>query len=154
MRKAQEECKTFFETKPLEHDTVYAGTLDSNPDGPAVGVLVEPSSVEGRACFGYSGSVHLGMIMRVFKAAGIPYTPIDICRAEKQGLPDPDKVPAIVVCSGGFYCSQAPFKKYSDAGGKFLWIGGIEPGVLGKLSGGLKPLNSEDCPGVYEARRP
>lgn len=146
IKKAGEECRAFLASKPLEHDTVYAGTLDSRPAGRAVGVLVEPSSVMGRARFGYCGAVHLAMIMRELRREDVPYRPIDIRVVEKDGLPPADQVPLLVVCSGGFYCSPDPFKKYVDAGGRLLWIGGRDKGLLGKLSSALQPANARIAP--------
>ena len=138
---AEKECQEFLQTKPLEHDTVYEGTLDSHPAGAAVGVLVEPSRTPGYAEFGYCGCVFQASIMRTLRAANIPYVALDIRKVVKDGLPSVDKMPALVICSGSYDFSEPTFKKYADSGGHFLWFAGRDKGLLGKLSAALKPGN-------------
>ena len=48
VKKARAGIDQYLATKPLEHDTVYAGTLGPRPLGRFAGVLVEPSTFMGR----------------------------------------------------------------------------------------------------------
>ncbi len=143
---AEKACQEFFESKPLAHDTVYEGTLDSHPAGPVVGVLVEPSKTPGYAEFGYCGCVFQASIMRTLRAANIPYVALDIRKVVKDGLPAVDKMPVLVISSGSYDFSEPAFKKYADSGGRFLWFGGRDKGLLGKLSATLKPANRNVLP--------
>jgi hypothetical protein len=146
IKQARAEVGQYLASKPLQHDSVYAGTLDSRPRGPFVGVLVEPSTFMGWARFGYCGAVLLSEIMRTFQQAGVPYTPLDIRQVEPHGLPSVEQMPVLVVCSGGFSGAEEPLRKYLGGGGKFLWIGGHDRGMLGNLSAALRPANPELLP--------
>jgi hypothetical protein len=61
-------------------------------------------------------------------------------------LPSVANVPALVVVAGSFNTDLAPFQKYVAAGGRVLWIGGREKGLLGKLSTVLKPADPDILP--------
>ena len=147
MKKGDVKIEEYCNAKPLASDTVYDGTLDSNPSGSAVGVLLENSTVMGFARFGYTGCVYLAQTMRCFKEASVPYLPLDIRKVEKDGLPSPDKMPALVLSSGGYEWQGRPFiTKYIKDGGKVIWIGGRDKGLLGKLSASLKPADTKLLP--------
>jgi hypothetical protein len=146
IKQAREKADAYVATKPLAHDTVYAFTLHSQPAGPAIGVVLEPSQFMGGRRFSYSGSVTLGQIMRTLRAAGIPYRPIDIRTVDREGLPPVTNVPAVIVVAGSFNTDPVPFRKYVDAGGRLLWIGGREKGLLGKLSTVLQPADATILP--------
>ena len=50
----------------------------------------------------------------------------------------------IAVCAGSFYVSdkvRAALAGYTRHGGKLLWIGGVDKGLLGRLSQSLKPAD-------------
>ena len=97
------------------------------------------AAVMGRARFGYCGAVLLGQIMRTLREGGVPYAALDIRAVERKGLPLVSQMPVLVVVSGGFYAVKEPLDKYVAAGGKLLWIGGCDQGLLGQLSRSLKP---------------
>ncbi len=144
--KARGDIDQYLASKPLEHDTVYAGTLGRRPSRRYAGVLVEPSTFMGRARFGYCGAVLLGQIMRTLREAGVPYAAIDIRAIQKDGLPPASQMPVLIVVSGGFYASKEPLAKYVAAGGGLLWIGGCDQGLLGKLSKALEPATPSLLP--------
>lgn len=149
IKKGRELSRKFVDSKPLSDDSIYVGTLDSKPAGPAVGVLLENSTYMGSARFSYIGCVVLSQIMRCYKEANVPYLPLDIRKVEKDGLPDVDKMPVLVLCSGGFYVNdvaRGAFAKYVKDGGKLVWIGGTDKGMLGKLSKSLKDADRELLP--------
>jgi hypothetical protein len=146
IKQARAEVQQYLNAKPLNHDAVYAGTLDSQPAGPFVGVVVEPSTFMGRARFGYCGAVLLGQILRTLQDARVPCRALDIRRVEKAGLPPAEQMPALVVVSGGFSCSTTPFEKFVTAGGRLLWIGGCDKGLLGELSRALQPADPKLLP--------
>ena len=143
---ARKEVQAYLKTKPLEHDTIYAGTLENRPSGAFVGVLVEPSTFMGESRFGYCGGVVQGQIMRTCRDAGVSYRALDVRRIGEEGLPGVDAMPVLVVTSGSFNSPDAPLRKYVAAGGRLLWIGGWDKGLLGKLSAAIKPANPRLLP--------
>ena len=143
---ARKEVQAYLKTKPLEHDTIYAGTLESRPSGAFVGVLVEPSTFMGESRFGYCGGVVQGQIMRTCRDAGVSYRALDVRRIGEEGLPGVDAMPVLVVTSGSFNSPDAPLRKYVAAGGRLLWIGGWDKGLLGKLSAAIKPADPRLLP--------
>jgi hypothetical protein len=146
IQKGREEGAAFCAAKPLENDSVYAGIFGPRPEGPAVGVVVEPSTFMGRSSFSYGGAVTLAQVVRALRTTGIPCVVLDSRRVEQEGLPSAESLPAVVVCAGSFYCSQEPFRKYTAAGGRLLWIGGRDKKLLGKLSDALKPADPAILP--------
>jgi hypothetical protein len=146
VRQARANVQGYLDGKPLEHDTVYAGTLDSRPRRPFAGVVVEPSTFMGEARFGYCGAVLLGQVMRTFREAGVPYAALDIRKVLAQGLPSAARMPVLVIVSGGFNCPGEPLARYVAAGGRLLWIGGCDKGLLGALSQSLVPADPRLLP--------
>ena len=149
VKQSRKTIDDYVATKPLSHDSVYDGTLQSHPTGPAVGVLIEPSTCMGNSRFGFTACVYLAQAMRTLQEAKVAYLPLDIRAVEKDGLPAGDKMPVLVVVSGGFNVSDfglTSFAKYVKGGGKLIWIAGLDRGFLGKLSSSLKDADRKLLP--------
>jgi hypothetical protein len=147
VKKGRLDIDKYLTTKPLSQDSVYDGTLESSPKGPAVGVLLDPSSCMGDSRFGFTACVYLAQAMRTLKEASVDYLPLDTRKVEKDGLPAADKMPVLFVLSGGYEFQQRPYMaKYIKDGGKVIWVGGRDCGLLGKLSASLKPADPKLLP--------
>ena len=134
VKKTRPDIDKYLESKPLSQDSVYDGTLDSNPKGPAVGVLLDPSTCMGGSRFGFTACVYLAQAMRTLKGASVAYLPLDARKVEKDGLPPVDKMPVLFLLSGGYEFQNQPYMaKYLKDGGKLIWVGGRDSGLLGKL---------------------
>lgn len=146
IKKGRALSEKFCATKPLANDSIFVGTLDSKPEGAAVGVLLENSTYMGSANFMYCGCVVLSQVMRAFQEAKVPYLPLDLRKVVKDGLPPVDKMPVLVISTGGYNWQQDVFTKYVKAGGKILCIAGRDSGLLGKLSASLKDADRKLLP--------
>ena len=147
IKKTRPDIDKYLESKPLSQDSVYDGTLDSSPKGPAVGVLLDPSKCMGDSRFGFTACVYLAQAMRTLKEASVAYLPLDARKVEKDGLPAADKMPVLFLLSGGYEFQQQPYMaKYIKDGGKIIWVGGRDSGLLGKLSASLKPADPKLLP--------
>ena len=147
IKKARPEIDKYLQSKPLSQDSVYDGTLESNPKGPAVGVLLDPSTCMGGSRYGFTACVYLAQAMRTLQEASVAYLPLDSRKVEKDGLPAVDKMPVLFLLSGGYEFQQQPYMaKYIKDGGRIIWIGGRDSGLMGKLSASLKPADPRLLP--------
>ncbi len=132
-REFERRSQVFLARRPLASDAVFEGLLEPFGDGPAVGVLVEPSRSMDKAYLGFGSKLLSAAIMRSLRGAGISCRLVDIREPE---FPAPERMPVAVVCAGGFHHPPTVerLRRYAGQGGRILLIGGEHRGVLGELS--------------------
>lgn len=156
LKKAEEAEKAFIAARSLSSDSIFTGLLDGAQSGPAVGVLIEPSQKMNRTYLGFSSKYISAAAMRAMKENGIPWRAVDLRTMDPENPPTVADMPVMMVCSGGARLPQPALdalKIYVKEGGKLLWIGGRDSGLLGDLSKSLAPADDADLPvlGKYGA---
>ncbi len=149
IKKYRKEREKYFLEKPLEYDSIYKDVIQKKHRYPAIGVVVEPSRRENECYFCFSAKLIQSSIMRVFKKEGISYKCIDVRDLIKGKKIDEKKIPVLIICAGKFSVPEKvikEIKEYSERGGKLIWIGGEDKGLLGKLSDYLKETQDKYLP--------
>jgi hypothetical protein len=128
---------------PLSDDSIYTGLLQKATNGvPNVGILLERSQLMMRSRLSFGGRLIMAAAMRTLKANKIPYCTIDLRDLDipNSKTLDVKKIPLLMLCSGSFHVSNNAknnLKKYFADGGRLLWVGGRDKGILGDLSRSL-----------------
>jgi hypothetical protein len=140
----------FIHDRPLACDSLFADFLAGpKSDGPTIGVLVEPSISMNEGQLGFGSKLVSAAILRTLGSAGLACRPVDLRTLEAQPLGGPEVLPLLIVCAGPFRVSpqvKDHLRQYVVAGGKLLWIGGEHGGVLGELSGQMRPVEDARLP--------
>ena len=140
------ELEREFADARLMSDSLYAGLNQALPgDGAAVvGVVAEPLWRMDRTFLGYNYRPAAAAIARSLDEAGRGYVLIDVRRMVDGGLPDPNRMPVVVIpgqTTTGEYLTlsrdalEDQLGRYIDAGGRVIWVGGRPSGKLGTISG-------------------
>lgn len=149
-KKAKEK---YLMEKPLSYDSIYQDVIEKKHKYPAAGVLVEPSGRLNEGYFSFSSKLIQSAIMRVLKKEKIPYACLDVREMIKGKKIDREKIPVLIICSGNFSVPEKVMKgmkEYSEKGGKIIWIGGKDKGLLGSLSNYLKVIDDKYLPVTKE----
>lgn len=152
LAKAKENRKLYLTDKKLEDDSIYTDLLQkANNKIPSLAILLERSKLMMQSKLSFGGRLIMAATMRTLKANKIPYHTIDLRELELKDSKnlDPKKVPVLMLCSGSFHISKNVknnLKIYFSNGGRILWVGGRDRGVLGDLSKSLKVANSAMIP--------
>ncbi len=149
LKKAEAAERAFIAARPMSSDSIFDGLLDEMSDGPAVGVLIEPSQKMNRCYLGFSSKYISSAAMRVMKENGIPWRALDLRQLTPDHRPDVADTPVMVVCSGAARLppeALEAIKMYGTDGGKLLWIGGQDRGLLGDLSDSLELEDDSNLP--------
>jgi len=144
----KKENKKYLMDKPLIYDSIYKDVILEEWKYPAIGVLVEPSRRMNECYFSFSSKVIQSAIMRVLKKEKKPYKCIDVRELIKGEKIDKKKIPVLVICAGSFSVPKnvkEEIKRYTQEGGKLIWIAGSSKGV-GKLSEFLKTAENKFLP--------
>ncbi|MCD6408487.1 hypothetical protein J7L87_05500 [bacterium] len=149
IEKYKKEKEKYLMEKPLEYDSIYKDVIQKKHRYPAIGVLVEPTRRLNECYFCFSAKLIQTSIMRVFKKEGISYKCIDVRDLIKGKKIDEKKIPVLIICAGKFSVPEKvikEIKRYSEKGGKLIWIGVVDRGLLGELSGYLKEVQDRYLP--------
>ena len=141
----QKQARAYGARRPLASDSIFDEVLAPFGDGPYVGVLVEPSQSMNRGVLPFSAKYLGAATLRALREAGLACRPLDVRSVEGGGLPGPDEMAAVVVCSGGLGRKSIAdgLRAYGGAGGRILLVGGEHGGLLGDLSACLaKPADA------------
>jgi hypothetical protein len=127
----------YFASRPLKDDSIYSTLLNETiPQKTCVGILIEKSEAMLKSKLSFGGYFIISLLMRTLQKNNIEYNTLDL-RTLDDKVPDVEKIPVIILCSGDFCVSDAVIKnlkKYTESGGHLLWIGGKDAGLLGQLS--------------------
>jgi len=136
--------------RPLRDDSLFTELLDSTTkQQPFVGALVEPSISMNQAKLGFSSKLITASAVRTMRNRGVPCRLLDIRALEGDGLPDCKTMPLLFICAGSFNVSKSvktQLQKYTESGGKLLWIGGEHKDQLGALSKVMQRADSALLP--------
>lgn len=112
-----------------------------------IGVLAEPYLEYQQSSLGYASRLMSASIMGSLKAQKLTYRSLNLLTTLKSGLPSPKEMPILVVSacnvSSGFRWIKkrdifSMLQKYSNDGGRILWIASDRATFLGELSFSLK----------------
>lgn len=149
VKKYRREKEKYLLNKPLEYDAIYKDAIQKNYKYPSVGVLVEPTRRLNECYFCFSAKFVQSAIMRVFKKECILYNCVDVREIIKGRKLNKDRIPVLIICAGKFTVPEKvikEIKRYSEKGGKIIWIGGMDKGLLGELSKYLKKADDKYLP--------
>ena len=144
LQNAKKNRNEYLETKPLADDSIYTGLLTEGSDeSPSIGILLERSKLMMKSHLSFGGRLIMAASMRTLKSNEIPYHTIDLreLNVPNSNALDIKKTPVLMLCSGSFHVSnnvKNNLKRYFSEGGRILWIGGRDKGLLGDLSKSLK----------------
>ena len=119
----------------------------SDANSGMIGVLAEPYFEYQQSSLGYASRLMSAAIMGSLKDQKLTYRSLNLINAMKNGLPSPSEMPILVVSacnvSSGFRWIKkrdifSMLQKYSNAGGRILWIASDRATFLGELSFSLK----------------
>lgn len=103
---------------------------------PAIGVLTEPSWRMNDGLIGFTERILSFQIANSLRKNATPFRLINIVETLKNGFPAPDNTPVIILPirqTNKTYFGMSTdkldrhLKKYTDSGGKVIWIGGGPP---------------------------
>lgn len=152
VKNAEKTKHKYFAQAPLSDDSIYAGLLHKAKNGvPNVGILLERSKLMMRSHLSFGGRLIMAASMRTLKANKIPYCTIDLRDLDVPNSTtlDVKKIPLLMLCSGSFHVSNNAknnLKRYFADGGRILWIGGRNKGILGDLSLSLTKVDPKILP--------
>ena len=109
------------------HD-LFDVSKNPTPAKGTVGFVFEPYGSFHVTCLSYVGKMLGAAYARTLRDDGYAVRAISYWGIEKSGLPAPSEVPVVVVFSGRGYgipaATVTAFKRYRNAGGRLIWIGG------------------------------
>ena len=142
----------FVATRPLSADALYAPwlKLQTDPNIPAIGVVVEPSTTMNKGGLSFGGRLIASAIFRELHKSKIPFRVIDA--REPEIKLDKRSTSVAILCSGKLQNDKLvqAINNYTDAGGKLLIIGGEHKGLLGPLSQALIKADPDTLPVTTE----
>jgi len=142
----------FVAARPLSSDALYAPwlKLQTDPNIPAIGVVVEPSTTMNKGGLSFGGRFLASAILRELHKSKIPFRVIDA--REPEIKLDKRSTSVAILCSGKLQNDKLvqAINNYTDAGGKLLIIGGEHKGLLGPLSQALIKADPDTLPVTTE----
>ena len=142
----------FVAARPLSADALYAPwlKLQTDPNIPAIGVVVEPSTTMNKGGLSFGGRFLASAILRELHKSKIPFRVIDA--REPEIKLDKRSTSVAILCSGKLQNDKLvqAINNYTDAGGKLLIIGGEHKGLLGPLSQALIKADPDTLPVTTE----
>ena len=142
----------FVAARPLSSDALYAPwlKLQTDPNIPAIGVVVEPSTTMNKGGLSFGGRLIASAIFRELHKSKIPFRVIDA--REPEIKLDKRSTSVAILCSGKLQNDKLvqAINNYTDAGGKLLIIGGEHKGLLGPLSQALIKADPDTLPVTTE----
>ena len=142
----------FVAARPLSADALYAPwlKLQTDPNIPAIGVVVEPSTTMNKGGLSFGGRLIASAIFRELHKSKIPFRVIDA--REPEIKLDKRSTSVAILCSGKLQNDKLvqAINNYTDAGGKLLIIGGEHKGLLGPLSQALIKADPDTLPVTTE----
>jgi hypothetical protein len=142
----------FVAARPLSADALYAPwlKLQTDPNIPAIGVVVEPSTTMNKGGLSFGGRLIASAIFRELHKSKIPFRVIDA--REPEIKLDKRSTSVAILCSGKLQNDKLvqAINNYTDAGGKLLIIGGEHKGLLGPLSQALTQADPDTLPVTTE----
>ena len=126
----------------LDDTSVFKGLIPEKEDAEAkVGIVIEPEYFSA-SILGRSSKVLSSCMMKAMKKNSIKYNVVDIRNLIKKELPDPKKVPVMIIAAETYqnyrsnkrFRIDKRFKKYVKGGGRIFWIGSTRATVLGSVS--------------------
>ncbi len=142
----------FVAARPLSADALYAPwlKLQTDPNIPAIGVVVEPSTTMNKGGLSFGGRLIASAIFRELHKSKIPFRIIDARKPEIKLHKRSTSV--AILCSGKLQNDKLvrAINNYTDAGGKLLIIGGEHKGLLGPLSQALTQADPGTLPVTTE----
>lgn len=148
VKEAETRNRDFLAERPLTNDALYEDLLkNSATDGAAAGIVVEVSQSMNKGFLSFGGKLIMPALARVLSDMAVPFRAIDL-RELAVTVPRIEQFPVIAVCTGGFHLGPARenLKKYREAGGRLLMIGGTHGDCLGNFSATFLPAPEDLLP--------
>lgn len=123
----------------------------SSPQSGLIGVLAEPFYSYKQGALGYTSRLLAANIMGTLKEQKLTYRSINLIDALKKGLPIAKEMPILIVpaanLSSGYRWIKkrdimSALQKYTQGGGKVLWIASDRATFLGEMSFNLKNVRN------------
>lgn len=136
-----------------ENDAVYAGLFDAslNPKNPhaIIGLVCEPFGSFHVRSLSYVGKMLTASAGRSLRDHGYGIQAISLWKLETEPLPEPRKMPVLVIFAGSCRISLKMvenLKKYCQQGGKLFYVAGADPENLTGMANVLKKCNDDEVP--------
>ena len=153
-REMDEIARTIDPSKQAVFATVFDAAR--NPAAPkgVVGVVCEPYAMFSRGRTSYVGRLLAGMCAGTLRANGFAVRGVSYFAAERDGLPEPSEVPALIFFTGGTgsACQDASaemaarLRAYRDRGGRLLLVGGSDARDISGFAGSMRMLPNGEGP--------
>ncbi len=128
------EVERVLRDRHIADEALFAPVLNElQPDqSPATGIVLEPSWAMNGAMLGFSSRVQSVAIVRSLQQAGQSYATFDVRQILANGLPDPGRVPRLIIVATAFRSYHSlkadvfdqRIADYLKQGGRVLWIMG------------------------------
>ncbi len=146
--------REYVRNKPLTADQAFADAYDGEAEqGPAVGVVLEPTFRMDDAVLGFGARFLQSAILHTLRDTDTPYRVVDLRPlADGSAMLDPQTMPVLVLAQlhlrdfAGLTRDALlqAVDHYLDAGGRVVWIGGQPVEPLGPLYHALTESNKPD----------
>lgn len=138
-----------------KNDSVFRElyTTDQKPTRKErIGLLLEPYSLFGGigTKLSFAGRLITAGSGRVLRDIGFEIVPLNYPTVEENGLPSPDQMEILLLCSGRCripLVMEDHLRSWLQKGGKMIWIGGDDPrSITGSLGKALHRRSNHELP--------